>query len=786
MPFTKGTKLGPFEILAPLGAGGMGEVYRAKDQRLDREVALKVLPPQAREDSESRQRFLREAKTASSLNHPNICTIFEVGEAAGQLFIAMELVEGQSLNHAIPPDGLAPVTLLGYAVQLTAAAGHAHARGILHRDLKPANVMVLPDGRLKVLDFGLASRFETSLEGVTQSNAGLDQQKQWAGTLPYLAPEVLKGEPPSVKSDLWALGVTFFEMASGRRPFKGNSGMELCSAILRDSPAALPSETPAGLRLVVEKCLAKEPRQRYGSAVEVEAALQIVPSSGIVRGEPPAVQPRRLRWSEMAVGAGLLLMIALALVWRIRMPAPSIQGPPRIASLAVLPLQNLSRDPDQQFFADGMTESLISSLAQVRALKVISRTSVMRYKGSPKSLPQIAHELGVDAVLEGSVQRVGQRVKITAQLIHAATDSHLWAKDYERDLTDVLDLQDEVARAVAGEIRIQVTAEESRRLNQSRRVVPAAYEAYLQGRYHRWKLDENNLKQAIAYYERAIQADPNYAAAYAGLSAAWRERGIWGAKSFREVEQPSRAAALKALELDDTLADAHAQQAALKEIYDWDWTTSESEYRKALALDPAELEALSGYATLLMTLGRFPEAIAAVGQALALDPLSSTVESSFGRICFRARKYDDAIAHLKRAIELDESNYGAYSRLGDVYEVLGRFSEAEAMLKEAASRRGRKNSLVLARVFGRTGRREEARRLIAEAEKTGGGDSYALPLAYAAIGDNGRALNYLEREFDQRNLVIFIKFDPLFDGLRAEPRFQALMERLKIPDRTAR
>lgn len=411
----------------------------------------------------------------------------------------------------------------------------------------------------------------------------------------------------------------------------------------------------------------------------------------------------------------------------------------------------------------------------------------MRFKGSRKPLPEIAQDLKVDAVIEGSVQRAGGRVKITAQLIHAATDTHLWAREYEHEMADILKLESEVARAVAEEIRIQVTAEERARLASARSVDPAAHEAYLLGRYHLRKLNEDELKQAIEYFERAIQLAPDYAAAHAGLSDAWRERGVWGAKPFREVESAARAAALRALELDEHNAEAHISLCHIKYIYDWDWTGAEKEIKRALELDPNNLDAHATYANLFMALGRFSEAIAHVQSAAQLDPLSSLIQSHFGRILYRARKYDEAIEHLKRALELDPGDYGAYGRLGDVYEQIGKYTEAEAALQKAHSlQKGSRGYLArLARVYARAGRRREALRMIEEQKATEDRANIAYPqlaAAYTALGDKDEAFKLLMKTVEKRDsLSSFIKEDPPFDNLHSDPRWQALLRRMNFP-----
>lgn len=450
----------------------------------------------------------------------------------------------------------------------------------------------------------------------------------------------------------------------------------------------------------------------------------------------------------------------------------------------MLPLRNLSHDPDREFFSDGMTEALISNLAQIHSLRIISRTSVMRYKPTTEQVPTIGRELGVDAIVEGSVQRSGGRVRISAQLIQASTDTHLWANDYEGDLADVLKLEGDVARAIAQEIRIQVTPEERSRLAGARRINPAAQEAYLLGRYHKWKLNEQDLRQGIEAFEQAIDLEPDYASAYAGLATAWHERGVLGAKGFREVEEPARKATLKALALDPSLAEAHASMAEILSSYDWNWSGAEHEYQRAVDLDSNNLEARAYYAGFLMALGRHQEAIAQTERAASIDPLSSTVQSAFGRILFRARKFDQAVPHFQRAIELDTQNYGAHTRLAEVYEQTGKLQEALALVEQSLQIRGAEftKSFALGRIYALLGQRREALRVIERGTQPGSKPlCQDIALIYFALSDKDRGFRWLTRAFDQRQLVVFVNVDPRFDSARSDPRFQALVRRLKVP-----
>ncbi len=487
--------------------------------------------------------------------------------------------------------------------------------------------------------------------------------------------------------------------------------------------------------------------------------------------------PRVRRWLALS---GLAILAFASTFYMLRPAATTVR--PLITSLAVLPLNNLSGDPTQDYFADGMTEALIGNLAPIGALRVVSRTSVMRFKGTRTSLPEIARELKVDAVIEGSVQRMRNRVRISVQLIHAPSDTHLWARDYERELTDVLKLQGEVARAVADEIRVQVTAEERARMASAGTVDPTAHQEFLLGQYHLWKLTEEDLARAVDHFERAIRLDARYAAAYAGLSHAWWWRGVWGAKTFKEIESPSRAAAGQALALNPRLAEAHVSMGRVKFGHDWDWTGAESDFRRALDIDPNNLDAHFFSAMLFMALGRFAESIAHIERAAQLDPLSSTVHSAFGRVLYRARKFDQAIPHLNQAIALEPGprSSDGYGRLADVYEALGRYDEALALYEKVNVLRGR---LVrgpdVAIVFARMGKRAEAKRIVASLRDTS--PPAQMAQAYALLGNSDEAFRLLFKHAEERNGLNYVKTEPRFDSLHADPRWSLLLRRMNLP-----
>jgi serine/threonine protein kinase/Flp pilus assembly protein TadD len=757
-----GKTLGHYLIMEKIGAGGMGVVYRAHDEHLDRSVALKVLPPGALADETARSRFRREALTLSQLNHPNIAVVHDFDSENGVDFLTMEYVVGETLAAKIAAGPLPEKEVIALGTQIAEALEEAHEHGIIHRDLKSANVMVTPKGHVKVMDFGLA-KLVPSVESDAVTADGLEQTqaRTLLGTVPYMAPEVLQAQEADARSDLWALGVMLYEMATGTRPFQGQTYYELSSAILRDAPLPLPDNRPPGLRTVIERCLEKDPDKRYQLASEVRAALEAV------RSAEATASPQRQRTLK---------------------PKKRRGRRKRIRSLAVLPLVNLSGDPEQEYFADGMTETLIADLAKLRALRIISRTSVMRYKGSSKSLPEIAEDLHVDAVVEGSVLRVGSRVRITAELIHAATDTHLWGECYERDLQDVLVLQSEVARAIAREIQVAVTAEESKRLASARPVDPEAYEAYLKGR-HCWnQRTEEALKKAAEYFRQAIAKNPRYALAYSGLADAYILLGdtSYGYMPPREAMREAKSAAEKALEIDDTLAEAHNSLGAVKDQFDWDLKGAEREFKRAVELDPGYATAHHWYAYLLAHTGRLDEAASEIAIAREFDPVSLIINADVGWVYYLARRYDQAIEQLHKTLELDSNFVRARYLLGRSFLEKGMYAEAVRELRKATDLSGRNAVYVagLGCAYAASGKRDEATGILRELKERSK-RSYIPPcdiaLIYVALGEHDEAFRWLEKAFDEgSDFKDELKAGPALDPLRTDPRFRDLLRRVDL------
>jgi eukaryotic-like serine/threonine-protein kinase len=745
-----GDSLSHFRILEQVGVGGMGVVYRATDERLEREVALKLLPPGALSSGGDRTSCRGEARTLSRLNHPAIATLYDVGEEGDQDYLVMEFVEGETLEMKLVNGPLPEPEIAAIGEQIAAALQAAHEEHVVHCDLKPGNVMVTPRGQVKVLDFGIARlmRSRDAARGALPTENGPQ-----AGTLPYMSPEQLLEGRLDTRTDLYSLGVVLYHMAAGRVPFENGVALVLANQIINNPPPP-PSRFRADLspRLeeIILKCMEKLPAERYQTAADVAVDLRRV----------SAPQARA------AVRAGE------------RAEARPIE------SLAVLPLENLSRDPEQEFFADGMTESLIAHLAQIAALRVISRTTAMQYKGARGALPEIARALNVDAIVEGAVFRAGDRVRITVQLVDAAKDQNLWAQSYERDVGDVLTLQGEVARAIAGEIKVKLTPREQERLGGTRAVNPRAYEAYLRGR-HCWNKRVNSeVRRAVDYFHQAIEADPTYPAAYAGLADAYNILADIGTVAPLEAAARARAATSRALDLDPRLAEAHTSRAFIRFFFDWDWEGSERSFREAIAQNPNYATAHQWYAELLMSQGRFEEAITEGRKAEELDPLAFVIATSVADVLYFWRRYDDAIAKLRRVIEMEPTFAPARNDLARSLVQAGRPDEGiEEFLAAAELSEGDPRSHAgLGHAYAVAGRESDARAVLdvlTERARRLTVSSHAIAVIHTALGEFREAFDWMDRACREHDrAMVWLKVHPKLDALRADSRFQDLLKRV--------
>ena len=784
MGLSVGTRLGPYEIVAPLGVGGQGEVYRARDHRLDREVAIKLIQAELTHDVAAHKRIEREARTLSRLNHPNVASIYEFDNHEGVEFIVMELVSGESLRAKLTKGALPIKQVLAFGIQMADGLVAAHEAGIVHRDLKPENLVITSDARLKILDFGLAKPAAAAAMA-TATATFVTEAGSAVGTVPYMPPEQLRGDDVDARADIYAAGAVLYEMATGKLAF-GQRGALLVDAILNSDPqppVMLNPGLPSDMNTIITKALDKDPARRYQSARELRVDLERLNTGSATR---PAVphdrRPRTVAW----VASVTLAVVAAVGTWiGLRRGVPAATALQPIRAIAVLPLENFSGDPQQEYFADGMTEELTTTLSHLRALRVISRTSVMQYKRTHKPTSQIARELNVDALVEGSVLRSGDRVRITAKLVPAAADTMLWAKDFERDMRDVLAVQSEVARAIADEIKVQLTPQEQQRLAVSASVNPQAHEAYLRGRYELSKYTENDIHAAIRYFQQAIDLEPSFALGYAGLADSYAALST-SYEAPRAVMPRAKAAALKALELDDTLSASHSSLASIMLYYDWDFLAVERECKRAIELNPNNADAHSVYAQLLAVLGRPEQARPELQRALELDPLSGPIYFNGMWVLFESRRYQEAIALARKALELNLETGFAHSLISTAEAQLGNFPEA---LHEAdAAIKGDSSPFILAvsaGVYAQAGKKAESLQLLDQLRaRRRYVCSYEVAISYVYMGEFGSAFRWLDKAYEDRSdCMPWLKDEPRLDRVRSDPRYQNLLRKVGFPER---
>ena len=779
-----GRRLSHYVLLEGVGSGGMGEVYRARDDHLNRDVALKILLPALVSDEPSRARFRAEAEALSRLSHANVATVHDFDSQDGLYFLIMELIPGVTLSDKLNAGPLPEGELLNYAIQLGHGLAHAHERGIIHRDLKPGNIRITPEGCLKILDFGLAKirRAEGSLLATT---VGMDHVT--CGTPPYMAPEQMVSDKADVRTDIYAVGTVLYEMATGQQAFSAPNLNSLAAAIMHGdarAPRQVNARVSRELETIVLKCLNKDPSQRYQTVRELLGDLRSTGPGATAQPAAASVDAARSRvwpWGAVAVGAAAAVLVFAASWWRVFTPGVG----PQVSSIAVLPLANLSADPAQEFFADGMTDELITELAQISAMKVISRNSVMQYRNTRKATPQIARELGVQALLVGSVVQSRNRVRISAQLVEAKQDRNLWAHSYERDLRDVLELQGEVARAIAREVSVKLTAEERERLSSARRVDPVAYPLYLKARYQWNKRTPEGLRKAIEYFGAAVAQDSAYAEAWAGLADSYGALGIQGAVPPREVYPRAKAAALRALRLNGTLHSAHASLGNILHNFEWNWPEAEKEYRRAIELNPNDPNATEWLAYLLAQSGRAGESIDQMHRAQTVDPLSMPINVGLGVCLYFARRYDDAIEQYRAAIELDPQFPPLYRALAGAYDAKGMPREATAALATFFRIGGDSTSAAaVERTFARSGSGGVAIGLATALEAAR--RRHYVPAAriaelYARAGKVDEAFQWLETGYSERDVDLNrLRVDPIFDGLRHDDRYHDLLARMGL------
>jgi serine/threonine protein kinase/Tfp pilus assembly protein PilF len=835
MTIAAGTRIGRYEIRSLLGAGGMGEVYLAQDSILRRSVAIKLLPADFTADKDQLHRFEREAYAASSLNHPNILTIYEIGAQDGLNYIATEFIDGESLRQHTRGASLHLREVLDIGIQVASALSAAHAAGIVHRDIKPENIMLRRDGIIKVLDFGLAKLVEhetPALETEAPTRVLMNTSPGMVmGTISYMSPEQARGIQVDARTDIWSFGCVLYEMVAGRLPFEGVTVSDVIGLILHKEPSPLARyapDVPAELERIVTKALRRDREERYHlvkdlgldlkslkQRLEFEAELERTVPPGMSDEVRPLATSAERSLSETTQiatahtgstrdihttssaeyivsefkrhrrGAALVtLLIAVAAVAYFFYFAKS--GKAAIDSIAVLPFTNASNDPNTEYLSDGLSESLINSLSQLPNLRVMSYSSVFRYKGREADALTIGREMGVQAVLIGRVVQHGDKLSIRAELVNAHDNTHIWGKQYNRNLAAILTVQEEIAEGIAERLQPRLTGEEQRRLTKRHTESTEAYQLYLKGRYYFNRKTADDFMEGLEYFEQAIRFDPNYALAYAGMADCYYGLSFLRLSS-KEAMPKAREAAQKALEIDDTLAEAHTSLALVRWTYDWDWPGAEREFKRAIEINPDYAFAHQQYGMYLALAGQFDRAITELKQAQRLDPLSLWISVDLGVSLYVARRYDEAIRQFRETLEMDKNFAQARLNLAFAYEQKGMYEEGIAEVRKAISLSGGRTEFAsyLGYAYAVGGKRAEAQKMmdeLKEASSQGYVPPYHVARIYTGLGEKDQAFRWLENATEERySSMVWLKVDPLWDPLRADPRFADLVRRVGLP-----
>ena len=751
-----GQKIGSFEIVEIIGRGGMGAVYLAHDTKLDRSVAIKSIPLKLAGDSTTKVRFKREARLLASLNHPNIAVIHEIIEQDDDSgYLVLEYVPGQTLTERIARKPVKLEEALSIGRQIAEAISAAHEKGVVHRDLKPGNIKITPDGRVKVLDFGLAKA--SASEAMTEETT-VTQPGRIIGTPAYMSPEQARGKPTDKRSDIWSFGCVLYEMLTGKIPFKGETVSDTLVRLLEHEPDwhALPQTTPANIKVLLHRCLEKEPHRRLRDMGDISIAL-----------EDTATELQHLM---------------------LRRETVETDRTQPTKAIVVLPFENLSSNQEQEYFVDGMTDALIAELGKIKALRVISRTSSMHFKGTDKKVPEIAKELGVDAVVEGSVLKVGNDVRITVQLIDGRIDTHLWSENYTGTLTNILALQSEVTLAITREIEVAVTPEEERRIKQTQPIDPEAHEAYLKGIFFFEKKTEGSYRTAADYFNQAIEIEPNYVEAYAWLSAAYWIPSIYGYGAGHESFSRAKIAANTAIKLDETCGEAHSALGWIALMYDWDWQKAKLSLERAIDLNPNLSYGYFAFAWYWVVAGRFDKAIDMMQTAVTLDPHSQVLNNQLANMYRFSGEFERAVEQREKTLELAPGFVIALSDLAEDYLCMSMYSEAIASVEKAMSLAGRTPLLIatLGRAYAISGRKDEAEILLQELQDKGKSE-YVLPIHFAALygdlGNTDEAFRWLEKVYQERHYGMFLlRIPSQWEPLRMDPRFDDLLERMNFPE----
>jgi serine/threonine protein kinase/Tfp pilus assembly protein PilF len=789
-----GQTISHYRIVEQLGAGGMGVVFKAQDSRLQRAVALKFLPEQLAQQPQALERFRREARAASALNHPGICTIYDIGEQDGRAFIAMEFIDGETLRSHVHGKALPVEELLELGIQIAEALDAAHAEGIIHRDIKPANIFVTKRGRAKVLDFGLAKLVPKGV-AIADADSGGDTSTSTSiagiisGTPSYMSPEQVRGDALDARTDIFSLGLVLYEMATGRQAFAGGTGGAIIEAVLTRPPVSVRSinpEIPPALEAIIEKALHKDREQRYQHAADLLADLRRLKRDFDLGRTDQAGDSASL----LASKAGPISSASQRISRATAQQSGSFRAPrvaKTIRSLAVLPFENVSRDPENDYLSDGITRSLINNLATVPKLRVMAQSTVFRYKGREMDPQAVGRELNVRAMLTGRVMQSGGSLRIGTELVDVATGSQIWGAQFDRKPGDIFVIQDEISSEISGRLRLQLTHAEKKRLVKRHTEDAEAYRLYLQGHHHWNRWTEEGFYKAIGYFQQAIQKDPGYALAYAGVADSYVLLGWNSYLPPKDAFPKGKAAAMAALEIAPDLGEAHTDLATVLWLHDWQWPEAQREFQRSLELNPCYPTANHYYAECLMTMGRNAEALTRMKKSLELDPLSLIINVAIGWAHYHARQYNEAVAQLLRTVELDPNYPMTYWILGLIYRKTGRSDLAISAGEKGVNLSGGSPLMraALAQTFATAGAADKAIQIVGELNGLAK-QRYVAPHFFAGIyiglGEHDRAIEYLEKSYAEHcHWLIYLHIDPSVDDLRSDPRFQDLLRRVGLP-----
>ena len=775
-----GKTISHYKILEKLGEGGMGVVYKAQDTKLDRLVALKFLPKQFSINKEEKKRFIHEAKAAAALDHTNICAVYEIDETDdGQMFIVMACYEGETLKEKVEKGPLKLNEAINIAIQVAQGLQRAHESHIIHRDIKSANIIITKRNEVKILDFGLAK-----LRGQTK----LTKEGTTLGTVAYMSPEQASGDKVDHRSDIWSLGVLFYEMVTGQLPFRGEYEQAIMYAIMNEEPeyvSKLNKDVPSQLEKIIHKALKKNPEKRFQSMSEMREALQQILETSLSSGgiKPSSVfrlGRKQRRILVRLLPLGIAVIVAGAFLWLSR----DTMSKPK--SIAILPLATIGGQTGQDWFSEGMTDALITNLAKIRELRVTSRTSVMKFKESKKTAREIAKELNVSYIIEGSVQKIDNQIKITTRLIDSSSDEYLWAQDYKRDLSNILSLQSDVARAIANKIKVSLTPQEKTILTEQRTVNPSAYEAYLKGNFYFYKLTRESLNTAMKYYKLAVKLDPLYAPAYVGIATVWGGRAQMGFVPFHLAHEKMEPAAEKALELDSTLAEVHLLKALMYSWWGWKWDLALTEYKKVLELNPNMAEARANYSQVLFICDRPEEGMRQIKQAMELDPFNNIVRTFYAMDLMYTRQYNKVIDSMEKLFEDAPEEYLALTTLRSAYHQKKMYDDALRIWRLSFKARNDNQAIETLNRGNEEGGYSIALKRLAElmiqrAENGIHVTPWQIATLYTRAGMPDEALSWFEKALEARDPNMpYLKVDPIFDDLRENPRFITLLKKIGV------